>query len=390
MIAPRAVGCNDGMDSSRFFRGMIAVNSWVAPRHQEEAKMDATTVAVDLAKDVFEVAVANRAGRITERKRLTRRQFERFIDTLPPGTEVIMEGCGTAHFWGRRCRARGLDVRLLPVQYVRPYVRRNKTDRTDTEALLEANRCSGIDPIPVKTVDQQALQALHRVRTQWQATRTARINAMRGVLREHGLPIGVGAQTALTRIPALLEDADVELPGLVRHVVSLLLEEVRWLETRITTIDRELAAIARDHPIAQRLQQIPGVGVLTATALVGAVGHIHAFRRARHFASWLGLTPRESSTGGRRYLGGISKRGDVYLRCLLSHGARAVLLTAQRTVQSAQHRATPFQQWAVTLAARRGHNKAAIAVANKLARQVWAVWHHGVDFTALPRGSAAA
>jgi transposase len=154
------------MDSSRFFRGMIAVNSWVAPRHQEEAKMDATTVAVDLAKDVFEVAVANWAGRVTERKRLTRRQFERFIDTIPAGTEVIMEGCGTAHYWGRRCRSRDLRVRLLPVQYVRPYVRRNKTDRTDTEALLEANRCGGIQPIPVKTVEQQAIQALHRVRTQ--------------------------------------------------------------------------------------------------------------------------------------------------------------------------------------------------------------------------------
>jgi transposase len=346
--------------------------------------MDATTVAVDLAKDVFEVAVANRAGRIIERKRLTRRQFERFIDTLAAGTEMIMEGCGTAHYWGRRCQARDLRVRLLPVQYVRPYVRRNKTDRTDTEAILEANRCGGIQPVPVKTVEQQAIQALHRVRTQWQATRTARINVMRGVLREQGLPIGVGARTALTRIPALLEDAAVELPGLVRRAVVLLLEEVRALDACIATIDRELATIAREHPIAQRLQQIPGVGVLTATALVGAVGHIHAFRRGRHFASWLGLTPREASTGGRRYLGGISKRGDVYLRCLLTHGARGVLLTAQRTIRSAPHRATAFQRWASTLAARRGHNKAAIAVANKLARVIWAVWHREVDFRVEP------
>ena len=269
-------------------------------------------------------------------------------------------------------------------------MRRNKTDRTDTEALLEANRCGGIQPVPVKTVEQQAIQALHRVRTQWQATRTARINVMRGVLREQGLPIKVGARAALTRIPALLEDADVALPGLVRQVISRLLEEVRALEVHIVTIDCELAAIARDHAIAQRLQQIPGVGVLTATALVGAVGHIHAFRRGRQFASWLGLTPRESSTGGRRYLGSISKRGDVYLRCLLTHGARAVLLTAQRTVRSAPQRATPFQHWAATLAARRGHNKAAIAVANKLARRIWAVWHHDVDFTEQPRASVAA
>jgi len=342
--------------------------------------MDATTVAVDLAKDVFEVAVANRAGRIIERTRLRRRQFERFIDTLPAGTEVIMEGCGTAHYWGRRCQARDLRVRLLPVQYVRPYVRRNKTDRTDTEALLEANRCGGIQAVPVKTIEQQSLQALHRVRTQWQAARTARINVMRGLLREHGVPIGVGARTALTRIPALLEDSTVPLPALVCATVALLLEEVRALEARIATIDRQLAQVAREHPTARRLQQVPGVGVLTSTALVGAVGHIHAFRRGRQFASWLGLTPRESSTGSRRYLGRISKRGDVYLRCLLTHGARAVLLTAQRTVRSTPDRATTFQHWAVALAARRGHNKAAIAVANKLARMIWAVWHHDVEF----------
>jgi transposase len=173
--------------------------------------MDATTVAIDLAKEIFEVAGANRAGRVIERKRLTRRQFERFIDSLRPGTEVVMEACGTAHYWGRRCHARDLRVRLLPVQYVRPYVRRNKTDRTDTEALLEANRCGGIQPVPVKTVEQQTLQARHRVRTQWQAARTARINVVRGLLREQGLPVPVGARTVLARVATILEDAEVAL-----------------------------------------------------------------------------------------------------------------------------------------------------------------------------------
>jgi len=344
--------------------------------------MDATTVAVDLAKDVFEVALANRAGRIVERKRLTRPQFERFIDGLTPETEGVMEACGTAHYWGRRCQARQLRVRLLPGQYVRPYVRRNKTDRTDTEAVLEANRCSGVNPVPVKTVDQQTLQVLHRVRTQWQAARTARINAMRGILREFGFPIGVGARRALRRIPALLEDATIALPDLVRHTVSGLLQEVRDLEDRIAATDQQLMRVVREHPVARRLHQIPGVGVITATALVGAVGNIHAFRRGRHFASWLGLTPRESSSGSRRHLGGISKRGDVYLRCLLTHGARSLLLTAQRTARHASQR-TRLQQWAVDIAERRGHNKAAIAVANKLARIVWAVWHKDVDFQSL-------
>jgi transposase len=342
--------------------------------------MDATTVAVDLAKDIFEVALANRGGRIFDRKRLTRPQFERFLDGLFAGTTVVMEACGTAHYWGRRCQARNLRVRLLPGQYVRPYVRRNKTDRTDTEALLEANRCGGVDPVPVKTLEQQTLQVLHRVRTQWQAARTARINAMRGILREHGFPIGVGAQTALKRIPALLDDATIALPDLVRHTVGIVLQEVRDLEARLATIDQQLARVVREHPVARRLHQIPGVGVITATALIGAVGHIHAFRRGRHFASWLGLTPRESSSGARRQLGGISKRGDVYLRCLLTHGARSVLLRAQRTARATPRQATGFQRWAVGVATRRGHNKAAIAVANKLARIIWAVWSRDVDF----------
>ena len=342
--------------------------------------MDATTVAVDLAKDIFEVALANRGGRIFERKRLTRPQFERFIDGLTPGTHVVMEACGTAHYWGRRCQARDLRVRLLPGQYVRPYVRRNKTDRTDTEALLEANRCGGVAPVPVKTVEQQTLQVLHRVRTQWQAARTARINAMRGILREHGFSIGVGAQTALKRIPALLDDATVALPELVRQTVGLVFQEVRELEGRLAGIDHQLARVVREHPVACRLHQIPGVGVITATALVGAVGHIHAFRRGRHFASWLGLTPRESSSGARRHLGGISKRGDVYLRCLLTHGARSVLLRAQRIGRTTPRQATRFHRWAADVARRRGHNKAAIAVANKLARIIWAVWSRDLDF----------
>lgn len=344
--------------------------------------MDATTVAVDLAKDSFEVAITNHADRIIDRKRLTRRQFERFIDALPAGATVVMESCATAHYWGRRCLARGLSVRLLPTQYVRPYVRRNKTDRTDTEGLLEANRCGGIQPVPVKTTEQQMVQALHRVRTQWQTARTARLNLMRGILREYGVTVATGARTAMKRIPVVLDDATLALPALVSSSVAMVLEEVRALEARIAQLDRQLAQIAREHPIAQRLQQVPGVGVLTATALVGSVGNIHAFRRGRQFASWLGLTPRECSTGTRRYLGRISKRGDVHLRCLLTQGSRALLVAARRVVRSMPLRATAFQHWAVALAARRGYNKATIAIANKLARLIWAVWHRDVDFDA--------
>jgi transposase len=353
--------------------------------------MDATTVAVDLAKDVFEVAVTNRAGRIVDRRRLTRRQFETFIDGLAAGVTVVMEACGTAHYWGRRCQARGAAVRLLPVQYVRPYIRRNKTDRTDTEGMLEAHRCAGIQPVPVKSVDQQTLQALHRVRTQWQTTRTNRINVIRGLLREQGYPVPTGARTVLARVLAVLEDATRPLPGLLQQTVRALVVEVRDLEARVVGLDRELARVARDNAVAARLQQVPGVGVVTATALLGAVAHIHAFRRGREFASWLGLTPRESTTGTRRYLGRISKRGDGYLRCLLTHGARAVLLAAQRTARERPQRLTGLQHWAVTLAARRGHNKAAIALANKLARIIWALWTREADFhsPAVQPGAAA-
>ena len=352
--------------------------------------MDATTVAVDLAKDVFEVAVANRAYRIIDRKRLTRRQFETFIDGLAPGTTLVMEACGTAHYWGRRGQARGLVIRLLPVQYVRPYVRRNKTDRTDTEGMLEAHRCAGIQPVPVKSTEQQALQALHRVRTQWQATRTARINVIRGLLREQGYPVPTGARTVLARVAAVVDDAASSLPSLLRQTVRALIEEVHHLEARVADIDRELVRIARAHLVATRLQQVPGVGTVTATAFVGAVAHIHAFPRGRDFASWLGLTPRESTTGTRRYLGRISKRGDGYLRCLLTHGARAVLVAAQRTARERPHRLTRLQHWAGGLAARRGHNKAAIALANKLARIIWAVWCHETDFYSPTAQTAAA
>jgi transposase len=379
------------MDSSRFLRGIIAVNRGSQP-HQEEADMDATTMAVDLAKDVFEVAWANRMGRILERKRLTRRQFERTIDTaVCPGTTVLMESCGSAHYWGRRCQARGADVRLLPAQYVRPYVRRNKTDRTDAEALLEAHRCGGLQAVPVKTVEQQTLQALHRVRTQWQSARTARINVVRGLLREHGVAVPAGARTLVTRVTGLLADATMPVPDLLRQTLRVVLEEVRALEDRVRALDRQLAQLASAHPVAPRLMQVPGVGIITATAIVGAVNHIHAFRRGRDFASWLGLTPRESSSGGRRHLGAISKQGDTYLRCLLTHGARAVLLTAQRTARTNPARVTRLQQWAVTLAARRGHNKAAIALANKLARIIWAVWRSEQDFCSpIPDAAGAA
>ena len=340
--------------------------------------MNATTIAIDLAKDVFQIALTHDGRHVAEHRRLTRRQFAAFVETLQPGVTVVMETCGTAHYWGRRCRDRGAQVRLLPAQYVRPYVRRDKTDRADAEALLEAHRCAAIREVPLKTVDQQAIVGLHRVRQQWQTTRTARINLLRGLLREHGVVFPVGAKVFLRHISALVLDGSSALPPLLRSTASLVLDEIRSVETRLVAMDRQLSQIARTLPAAQRLQQVPGVGVITATALVGWVPHIHAFRRGRQFASWLGLTPRESSSGARRTLGHISKRGNTYLRALLVHGARSALRVAE--LRARRGPASRLQQWASDTGQRRGRRRGAVALANKLARIIWAVWSRDVDF----------
>ena len=340
--------------------------------------MDATTVAVDLAKTVFELAIANGQWRIVSRQRLNRTQFTRFLAEIP-STHVVMEACGMAHYWGRVAQQHGHRVTLVPPAYVRPYVRRNKTDRADAEAILEAVRSGEMPSVPVKRIEQQALVALHRVREQWMTTRTARINTLRGILREHGILLPAGARAALQAMPTILDETNTSLPMHLRQILASVHDEVRAIEKRIAALERELRALADDDPVVTRLRTIPGVGLLTATALVGTVGHIHAFRRARQFASWLGLTPREHSSGLRRHLGSISKRGDIYLRCLLTHGARAVLVAAHRRRPDAQP-LTRLHQWAVTVQQRRGHNKATIAVANKLGRIVWAVWHKDVPF----------
>ena len=342
--------------------------------------MDATTIAVDVAKNSFEVVVANRDWHIVARHRYSRTRFVHFLRTTPPA-RVVMEACATAHYWGRLAQDAGHTVVLLPAVYVRPYVRRNTTDRTDAEALLEAVRSGQLPPVPVKRVEQQAMVALHRVREQWKATRTARINALRALLAEHGVVLPITTSAALTAVPTALTAA--ALPMYLRHVLALLHEEIRTIEGHIKAVDVQLRALAAQDPVIQRLRTIPGVGLLTATALVGSVGNIHAFRRGRQFASWLGLTPSEYSSGDRRALGGITQRGDRYLRCLLTHGARAVLATARRYKQDQQPR-TRLLQWAVTVQQRRGHNKATIAVANKLGRIIWAVWTRDTDFLATP------
>ncbi len=338
--------------------------------------MERTTVAVDLAKSVFEVAVANERGQITERKRFGRTAFMRFLTKRQP-CRVVMEACGTAHYWGRVAQGRGHRVTLLPPHYVRPFVRRNKTDRADAEALVDASRVERIPAVPIKRAEQQALVGLHRVREQWMTTR---INALRGLLQEHGLHLPPGAKTAVQAVPALLESA-TELPAAFRRVLASVQEEIRALEDRIAELDRELRELAAADPVCALLQTVPGIGLLGATTLVGTVGHIHAFDRGRQFASWVGLTPREYSSGGHQRLGHISKRGDRSLRCLLIHGGRAVVLAAARRRRTGQP-LSRLHRWALQVRDRCHFNLAIVAVANKLARLVWAVWTRDTAFVA--------
>jgi transposase len=340
--------------------------------------MSTVTIAVDLAKNVFEIAIASCAGRITERKRLSRGQFEQYWGRRAP-CRVVMEACATAHFWARYLRARSFEVTLLPPHYVAPYRRRNKTDRADAEAIMEADRCAGIKPVAIKSEDQQALIGLHRVRAQWMACRTARINTMRGLLAEFGVSTAAGSQRFLNDLHMLLARKQEQLPERVRRTVLVLWEEVRALEERIESLETDLEGVAEQEPVIQTLRTIPGIGLLTATALFAAIGDIHAFRSGRQLACWLGLTPREHSSGGHRRLGRISKQGDQYLRMLLVHGARSALNAARRR-DSAGQSLTQLQAWSLQRA-RAGHsNKATVAVANKLARIVWAVWYHDRTF----------
>ena len=344
--------------------------------------MDATTVGVDLAKNVFEIARADERGHIVERQRLNRARFDRFFVNRP-ACRIVMEACGSAHHHARRLSSQGHEVVLLPAQYARAYVRRNKTDAADAAALIEAARCPDIRPVPIKSVDQQALQQLHRLRSQWMSARTARINFLRGCLREFGVGIPVGAQRAIHAVRDALANSGNPVPALLHSSLLELLAEIDALEQRCRQIDRDLARLSEHDPIVARLLQIPGVGPLTATALRASVVDIQRFPSARHFASWLGLTSREHSSGERRRLGRISKQGDPYLRTLLIHGARAVLLAA-RAAQRRSSSLDRLRTWALELQERRGHNKAAVALANKLARIVWATWRHDRDFTSKP------
>ncbi|WP_295443481.1 IS110 family transposase [uncultured Thiodictyon sp.] len=333
----------------------------------------ATVVGIDLAKRSFHVYGADARGQPVFSKKLTRARLGPFIANLPPCT-VAMEACGSAHHWARTFRTYGHEVRLMAPQFVKPFVKSNKNDAADAEAIGEAAQRPTMRFVAVKTVEQQDIQAIHRMRSLVVERRTAQVNQIRGLLLEYGIEIAQGRAAAMRRLPEILEDADNGLSARFRAELRELVEELRHLDTRVTHYDAQIDEIARNDEQVQRLMSIPGVGAKGATALVAAVGEDPGlFRNGRGLAAWIGLVPRQHATGGRERLLGISKRGDVYLRQLLIHGARAVLRWVDRKEDATS-------RWATALKARRHTNVACVAMANKIARVAYAVMTTGKPY----------
>jgi len=336
--------------------------------------MNSTVIAVDLAKSIFEVAVSEKPGVVSERHRLNRREFATFFGSRLAAT-VLLEACGSSHGWARRIGRFGHRVLLIPPHVVRRYVNGNKTDRADAKALLEAYRNAEIHFVPVKSEAHQAVTGLHRIRSGWVGTRTARINETRGLLREFGHTLPVGAARFVELASAVIGDLENSLPQALRSTLELILAEILELETRIDRVEKLIGTIAKQTPVVASLRTISGVGLLTSTYAWASIVDATRFPSGRHLAKSVGLTPTEQSSGNRRWLGHITKRGDRYLRTLLIHGGRSVLRAAK--VKKNRSR---FETWALDREKAIGHNRAAVAVANKLARFMWVVWTKGVDY----------
>lgn len=328
--------------------------------------MKDTQASVDLAKSVFQVAISTTPGRVDQQHRLSRTRFHRFFAEREE-MEVLMEACGTAHHWGRELQALGHRVRLLPPSDVARYRDGNKTDRADAIALLEASRNERIDEVPVKTIEQQALTSLHRLRSAYVADRTSRINTVRGILREFGHALPRGSRKVVERARVAVEDE--QLPEDLRQELEWAIDEIDAFQEKSRVITARIERLGSSLPEVAFLRTVPGIGVLTATALAAFVGQPERFPSGRHFASYLGLTPRETSSGFRRRMGRISKRGNTYVRMLLIHGARAALLAAHRVREP-----DTLQRWVLGVEVRTGHNKATVALANRIARIAWRVW----------------
>jgi transposase len=334
--------------------------------------MQVTTIGIDLAKQVFQIHGIDAHGTVVLKKRLARSTLHTFMANLLP-CRVGMEACGSANYWSRLSRAYGHDVRLMSPQFVKPYVKSNKNDRNDAEAICEAVSRPTMRFVAPKTIAQQDLQGLHRIRQRLVQSRTALINQIRGLLAEYGLTVPQQAVQLRRRLPLLLEDSTNELTPLGREVFGDLARELAGLNERIHQVEARIKHLFAESEVCQRLAQVNGVGPLIATAMVAAVADPRAFKNGRQLAAWLGLVPRHRSSGNTQRLLGISKRGDRYLRTLLIHGARSVVARAPAKTDSRS-------RWIVEIQRRRGTNRTCVAVANKNARILWVLMAKGEPY----------
>lgn len=336
-----------------------------------------TTVGIDLAKNLFQVHGVDEYGKVMLRKQVRRAQLLSVVAQLP-ACLIGMEAGSGSHHWSRQFERFGHRVRLMSPQFVKPYVKSQKNDQADAEAICEAVQRPNMRFVPGKSLEQQDLQSAHRVRQGLMRERTALINRLRGLLGEYGIVLAQRPATVRREVPEVLGDAENGLTAIGRELIAHLHEHFIELEQRIARIEGVIERLAAGDEIVKRLLSVPGIGLLTATALVAAVGDAKVFKNGRQMAAWLGLVPRQDSSGGKTKLLGISKRGDKYLRCLLVHGARTVTSYAQR-------KRGPARPWLTAVLERRGKARAYVAQANKTARIAWAVMRKGETYrTPLP------
>jgi transposase len=336
--------------------------------------MNIDILGIDLAKNVFQFHAVDRKGQVILKRRVMRDQLLSVVGDLPRCT-IAIEACTGAFCWARQFEAMGHTVKIINPQYVKPFVRRQKNDGNDAEAIVTAARQPHIPLVPKKTVEQQDIQALHRARQRMVNHRTALVSQIRGLLLDRGFAFAKSITRARRMIPELLADLANDLTTMARRTITELWDLFRDLDRRIAIFDQKIEAVFKADAACQRIARIKGVGPKTATAIVAAVGNGAEFKNGRHLAAWLGLVPRQYSSGDRQVLMGISKRGNQHLRSLLVHGARAV-------VRTAPNKHDPHNQWVNDLRERRGYNRATVAVANKTARTIWAVLRTGEPYRA--------
>jgi len=344
--------------------------------------MHIASIGIDLGKTTFHLVALGERNKVLVRKKFSRAQLLAYTANLQKSL-IGMEACAGAHFMGAALREQGHDVRLIPAQFIKPYRKSNKNDFIDAEAIAEAVTKENMRFVQIKTEEQLDVQAMHRVRDRLVQSRTALINQIRGFLLERGITFPADPIHLRKNLPIVIEDADQNLSSHLRSLLERLWQEWKQLEIDVKTITEEIERISQENALCRRLLQIPGFGPLVSTATVAAIGNGAAFRRGRDFAAWVGIVPRQYSTGGKQKLFGISKRGNVYLRRMLIHGARAVLFRVKYDTGG-------FGQWVRRLAQRAPRNKVVVAIANKLARIAWAVLSSGKQYRHQPLQPVAA